>query len=138
MLVKKLMAIWDDALIYFLFELNVFEFSIPSYDQEADSNVSGALTDIRKPHERQSPDLSPMCAKRIIRDIGETSKSVYPDRREQLHNRLLEHLEAAQAITDELGLDDGGNLVERALDKARFVSWAHADPNIELFRRSRS
>jgi hypothetical protein len=49
--------------------------------------------------------------------------------------RLIEHLEAAQAITDELGLDQTGYLVERALDDARAVHWPHIDPNVEAFRR---
>ena len=57
------------------------------------------------------------------------------DRRTRLQSKLIEHLEAAQAITDELGLDQTGYLVERALDDARSVHWPHIDPNFEGFRR---
>ena len=65
------------------------------------------------------------------------TNTIDPDRRKKLQEKLLEHLEAAQAITDELGLADGAYLVERALDEARSISWPHTDPNIELFRRFR-
>jgi len=54
--------------------------------------------------------------------------------RKHLEVRLIEHLEAAQAITDTLGLDQTGYLVERALDDARAVHW-HIDPNVEAFRQ---
>ena len=37
------------------------------------------------------------------------------DRRTSLGGKLIEHVEAAQAIIDELGLDQTGYLVERAL-----------------------
>ena len=49
--------------------------------------------------------------------------------------KLIEHLESAQAITDELGLDQTGYLVERALDDARAVHWPHMDPNVEAFHK---
>jgi ferric iron reductase protein FhuF len=55
--------------------------------------------------------------------------------RKTLEAKLIEHLEAAQAITDELALDQTGYLVERALDDARAVHWPHIDPNVEAFRR---
>ena len=58
-----------------------------------------------------------------------------PDRRKKLEAELIEHLEAALAITDDLGLDQTGYLVERALDDARSVHWPHLDPNVEAFRR---
>lgn len=58
-----------------------------------------------------------------------------PDHRKQLEEKLLEQFDAAQAITDELGLDTAGYLVERALDEARSVSWPHTDPNVEVFRK---
>lgn len=61
--------------------------------------------------------------------------SLDPDRRKQLEKKLLEHLEAALATTDELNLGTAGYLVERALDEVRSVSWPHTDPNIELFRK---
>lgn len=64
------------------------------------------------------------------------TKPIDPDRRRQLEQKLLEHLEAAQAITDELSEPIAGYLVERALDEARSVNWPHMDPNIELFRKS--
>lgn len=57
------------------------------------------------------------------------------DRRTSLVVKLIEHLESAQAITDELGLDQTGYLVERALDDARAVHWPHLDPNAEAFRK---
>ena len=60
-----------------------------------------------------------------------------PERRKQLQAKLIEHLEAAQAITDELGAAEGGYLVERALDEARAVHWPHLDPDLELFRSGR-
>jgi hypothetical protein len=63
------------------------------------------------------------------------AKPIDPDRRQQLQEKLLEHLEAAQAITDELNEPIAGYLVERALDEARAVNWPHMDPNIELFRK---
>ena len=40
------------------------------------------------------------------------TNTIDPDRRKKLQEKLLEHLEAAQAITDELGLADGAYLVE--------------------------
>ena len=55
--------------------------------------------------------------------------------RKNLEAKLIEHLEAAQAITDELGLDQTGYLVERALDDARAEHWPHIDPNVEAFRK---
>ncbi len=55
--------------------------------------------------------------------------------RKLIEAKLIEHLEAAQAITDELGLDHTGYLVERALDDARAVHWPHIDPNVEAFRK---
>lgn len=60
-------------------------------------------------------------------------KIIDPDRRKDLQEKLLEHLDAAQAITDELGDGETGYLVERALDEARSVAWPHTDPNIERF-----
>jgi hypothetical protein len=54
--------------------------------------------------------------------------------RTDLEAKLIEYLEAAQALTDELGLDQTGYLVERALDDARSVHWPHTDPNVEAFR----
>lgn len=57
------------------------------------------------------------------------------ERRKALEAKLIENLEAAQAITDELGLDQTGYLVERALDDARAVHWPHIDPNVEAFER---
>jgi hypothetical protein len=58
-----------------------------------------------------------------------------PERRQQLQEKLLEHLEAALAITDELDAGIAGYLVDRALDEARSVAWPHTDPNVELFRK---
>jgi ferric iron reductase protein FhuF len=55
--------------------------------------------------------------------------------RKQLEAKLIEHLEAAQAITDALALDQTGYLVERALDDARAVHWPHINPNVEAFRQ---
>ena len=43
-----------------------------------------------------------------------------------LEAKLIAHLEAAQAITDGLGLDQTGYLVERALDDARAIHWPRA------------
>lgn len=57
------------------------------------------------------------------------------DCRTSLEAKLIEHLESAQAITDELGLDQTGYLVERAVDDARAVRWPHLDPNAEAFRK---
>jgi hypothetical protein len=56
--------------------------------------------------------------------------------RKQLQEKLLEHLEAAQVVTE---LDDGvtGYLVERALDEARSAAWPPTDPNVELFRKGK-
>lgn len=51
--------------------------------------------------------------------------------------KLTEHLEAAQAITDELGYETAGYLVERALDEVRSIQWPETDPNIENFRTRR-
>jgi hypothetical protein len=56
--------------------------------------------------------------------------------RKGLEAKLIEYLEAAQAITDELNLEQTGYLVERALDDARAVHWPHIDPNVEGFQRS--
>lgn len=76
-----------------------------------------------------------------LRWFGEFSKRVPmakiidPERRRQLGERLLEHLEAAQAITDELCEPMAGYLVERALDEARATHWPLIDPNLEIFRR---
>jgi hypothetical protein len=56
------------------------------------------------------------------------------DRRD-LEAKLNEHLEAAQAIIDELGLAQTGHQVERARDDARGVHWPHLDPNVEAFRQ---
>lgn len=56
-------------------------------------------------------------------------------RRTSLVVKLIEHLESAQAITDELALEQTGYLVERALDDARAVHWPHMDPNVEAFRK---
>jgi hypothetical protein len=39
------------------------------------------------------------------------TNTIDPDRRKELQEKLLEHLEAAQAITDVLGLADGGYLL---------------------------
>ena len=68
---------------------------------------------------------------------GETSVcgavAIMTDRK-ALEAKLIEHLEAAQAITGTLGLDQTGYLVERALDDARAVHWPHIDPNVEVFR----
>ena len=63
--------------------------------------------------------------------------TIGPDQRQQLLSKLLEHLEAAQAITDALGLGETGYLVERALDDARSINCPHPDPNVELFRQPR-
>ena len=54
-----------------------------------------------------------------------------------LEAKLIEHLEAAQSITDELGLDQTGYLVERALDDARAVHWPHLDPSKRFANRQR-
>lgn len=62
-------------------------------------------------------------------------KQLTENLRTTLGAKLMEHLEAAQAITDELGLDQTGYLVERALDDARAVHWPHLEPNIEAFRK---
>lgn len=62
-------------------------------------------------------------------------KPIDPERRRELQDKLLEHLEAAQAITDELNQPIAGYLVECALVEARSVSWPHTDPKIELFRK---
>ena len=66
---------------------------------------------------------------------AEQKAMIEPEQRIALQAKLIEHLEAAQAITDELGLDQTGYLVERALDDARAVHWPHIDPNVEAFRR---
>lgn len=81
--------------------------------------------------------LVAFAAKQTVCIIAGMGKPIDPDRRKQLQERLLEHLEAAQAITDEL--DDGptGYLVERALDEARSTVWPHTDPNFELFRKGK-
>lgn len=62
-------------------------------------------------------------------------KPIDPERRRQLQEKLLEHLEAALAITDELEQGVAGYLVDRALDEARSIAWPHTDPNLELFRK---
>lgn len=62
-------------------------------------------------------------------------KPIDPERRRELQDKLLEHLEAAQAITDELAEPTAGYLVECALDEARSVAWPHTDPKLELFRK---
>lgn len=64
-------------------------------------------------------------------------KPIDADKRRHLQEKLLEHLEAAQAITDELNEPNAGYLVERALDEARAVNWPLLDPNIEIFRKPR-
>ncbi len=70
----------------------------------------------------------------IGQDADKLGAMTAPDRK-RLEAKLIEHLEAAQAITDELGLDQTGYLVERALDDARAVHWPHLDPNAEAFRQ---
>jgi hypothetical protein len=72
--------------------------------------------------------------KELLRAIQEQSR-IDPDQRRDLQAKLIEHLERAQAITDLLGLDQTGYLVERALDDARAVHWPHLDPNVEAFRQ---
>lgn len=62
-------------------------------------------------------------------------KEIDPQKRRQLLDKLSEHLEAAQAITDELGEGMAGYLVDRALDEVRSVTWPETDPNVEVFRR---
>lgn len=59
------------------------------------------------------------------------------DKERALMLKLTEHLEAAQAITDELGYETAGYLVERALDEVRSIQWPETDPNIENFRTRR-
>jgi hypothetical protein len=71
----------------------------------------------------------------ISAGVHRVTKTIDPARRTDLEAKLIECLEAAQAITDELGLDQTGYLVERALDDARAVHWPHLDPNVEAFRR---
>ena len=46
-----------------------------------------------------------------------------PERSRELRNKLLEHLEAALAICDELNDGLAGYLVERALDQVRADTW---------------
>jgi hypothetical protein len=63
------------------------------------------------------------------------AKPLDPDRRRELLNKLSEHLESAQAITDELGEAMAGYLVDRALDEVRSITWPETDPNTEVFRK---
>jgi hypothetical protein len=46
-----------------------------------------------------------------------------PERLHQLHEKLLEHLEAALAISDELKSSTVGYLIETALDQTRADAW---------------
>jgi hypothetical protein len=46
-----------------------------------------------------------------------------PEQKKQLSDKLLEHLEAALAISDELRLPKSGYMIERALDQARSDIW---------------
>jgi hypothetical protein len=46
-----------------------------------------------------------------------------PERRAQLRAKLMEHLEAAQALADETRDGVVGYMVERALDQLRADSW---------------
>jgi hypothetical protein len=55
--------------------------------------------------------------------LGEETEMIGPERRKELSNRLLEHLEAALAVTDELEDAVTGFLIERALDQARANIW---------------
>lgn len=46
-----------------------------------------------------------------------------PKRILEMRSKLLEHLEAALAITDDLKAGTAGYLVERALDQIRVEDW---------------
>ena len=59
------------------------------------------------------------------------------ERKKQLRDKMIEHLEAAQAIADEIESGGVGYAIETALDMIRAENWPHLDPNLEVFRKGK-
>ena len=55
--------------------------------------------------------------------VGGEAPMITPEKAQRLRAKMLEHLEAALAITDELQSGTIGYLIERALDQARAEVW---------------
>ena len=54
------------------------------------------------------------------------------DSTKELHAKLFEHLEAAQAIADESGDANVAYLIECTLDQLRAAQWPASDPAFDL------
>jgi hypothetical protein len=54
------------------------------------------------------------------------------DHTKELRAKLVEHLEAAQAIADETGDTTVAYAIECALDQLRAAQWPASDPNFDV------
>lgn len=55
-----------------------------------------------------------------------------PEEIKRLRARMIEHLEAALAVSDEIGDALAGYLIERTLDQARSDQWPAHDPRTDV------
>jgi hypothetical protein len=58
-----------------------------------------------------------------------------PEKIKELRGKMIEHLEAAQALADETRDSTTGYLIERALDAARADQWPALDPRYDIKRK---